>query len=93
MATDNHISYRLVLRESPLRERYDALLMALQDLHFEVEPDGRELYLTPSPESLQLLIERREEFQAALEEYDDIIMEYPPIPRVAVLPNQEEMKR
>ena len=90
MATGDRISYRLVVRESPPRERYDALLTTLQDLHFEVEPDGRELYLTPSPEGLQLLIERWEEFQAALEEYDDVIMEYPLIPRVAVPPNQEE---
>jgi len=78
MAT-NRISYRLVVKESPPRERYDALLATLEDLHFEVEPEGRDLYLTPSPEGLQLLIERRVEFEAALAAYDDIIMEYPHI--------------
>lgn len=45
---------------------------------------GRDLYLTPSPEGLQLLAERREEFEAALAEYHDIIMEYPSIQRVVV---------
>ena len=85
----NRISYRLVVKESPLRERYDALLATLQDLRFEVEPEGRNLYLTPSPEGLQLLIERRAEFDAALAEYDDIIMEYPHIQTV-VMPHDEE---
>ena len=42
MATDDRISYRLVVKESPLRERYDALLTTLQDLYFEVEPDGHD---------------------------------------------------
>lgn len=39
MAGDR-ISYRLVTKESPLRERYDALLTALQALGFEVELHG-----------------------------------------------------
>jgi hypothetical protein len=86
----DRISYRLMTTESPLRERYMALLATLQDLHFEVEPEGRDLHLTLSPEGLQLLIERRTEFEAALAKYDDIIMEYPQVPRVAVPPNQEE---
>ena len=85
----NRISYRLVVKESPLRERYDALLATLQALHFEAEPEGRDLYLTPSPEGLQLLIERRAEFDAALAAYDDIIMEYPHIQTV-VVPLEEE---
>jgi len=88
MATDR-ISYRLVVKESPLRERYDALLATLRDLHFEVEPEGRDLYLTPSPEGLQLLIERRVEFEAALRAYDDIIMEYPHIQTLVVPPEGE----
>ena len=88
MSTDR-ISYRLVVKESPLRERYDGLLTTLQELHFEVEPEGRDLYLTPSPEGLQLLIERRAEFDAALAAYDDIIMEYPHIQTV-VMPLDEE---
>jgi hypothetical protein len=88
MAT-NRLTYRLVVRESPLRERYDALLATLQDLHFEVEPEGRDLCLTPSPEGLQLLIERRTEFEATLAAYDDIIMEYPFIQTV-VMPFEEE---
>ena len=37
------------------------------------------------------MIERREEFQAALEEYDDIIMEYPQI-RKLVVPLEEDFK-
>lgn len=82
---DDRISYRLVTKESPPRERYDALLATLQELHFQVEPEGRDLYLTPSPEGLQLLIERRAEFEAVLAEYDDIIMDYTQIPMVAGL--------
>lgn len=74
---DNRSSYRLITRESPARERYDALLTTLQELGFEVEPEGRDVYLTPSPVGSQLLIERREEFKAALLAFDDIIMEYP----------------
>ncbi len=89
MATDR-ISYRLVVKESPLKERYDALLVTLQDLHFEVEPESRDLYLTPSPEGLQLLVERRAEFEAALGEYDDIITEYPHIQTVVVPPEGED---
>jgi hypothetical protein len=89
MAT-NRITYRLVVKESPLRERYDALLATLQDLHFEIGPKGRDLYLTPSPEGLQPLIERRAEFEAALAAYDDIIMEYPHIQTVVVPPEEED---
>lgn len=89
MAGDR-ISYRLITKESPPRERYDALLRMLQQFGFEVEPEGRDVYLTPSPVGLQLLIERRAEFYAPLLSYDDIIMEHPQIPRVAVPPNQEE---
>ena len=89
MPTDR-ISYRLVIEESPLRERYDTLLTTLRNLHFEVEPEGRDLYLTPSPETLQLLIERQAEFEAALSAYDDIIMEYPKIQRVAVPPEDDD---
>jgi hypothetical protein len=37
MATDR-VSYCLVVKESPPRERYDALLTALRDLHFESSP-------------------------------------------------------
>jgi hypothetical protein len=85
----NRITYRLVVRESPLRERYDALLATLQNLHFEVEPEGRDLYLTLSHKGLQLLLERRAEFEAALGAYDDIIMEYPQI-QVVVIPSEEE---
>jgi hypothetical protein len=88
MATDR-TTYRLVVKESPLRERYDALLATLEDLHFEVEPEGRDLYLTPSSEGLQLLIERRTEFEAALAAYDDI-MEYPHIQTVVAPPKEED---
>lgn len=88
MSTDR-IIYRLVVKESPLRECYDALLATLKDLHFEVEPEGRNLYLTPSPEGLQLLIERREEFEAALRACDDVIMEYPHIQTV-VVPSEDD---
>lgn len=88
MATDR-ITYRIVIRESPLRERYDALLATLQGLGFQIEPEGRDLYLTPSPEGLQLLIERQVEFEAALTAYDDIIMEYPHIQTVVVLPEED----
>lgn len=56
-----------------------------------VEPEGRDLYLTPSPEGLQLLIERRAEFEAALGEYDDIIMEYPLI-QMVVMPQEEDAR-
>ncbi len=88
----NRLTYRLVVKESPLRERYDALLATLQDLHFEVEPEGSDLYLTPSPEGLQLLVECRAEFEAALAAYDDIIMEYPFIQTV-VMPHEDEDAR
>ncbi len=37
MSTDR-ITYRLVVKESPLKERFDALLATLQGFHFEVEP-------------------------------------------------------
>jgi hypothetical protein len=84
----NRLTYRLVVKESPLRERYDSLLATLQDLHFEVEPEGWDVYLTPSPEGLQLLIERRSEFDAALAAYDDIIMEYPFIQTVVMPPER-----
>lgn len=79
-----------MVKESPLRERYDALLATLQGLHFDVEPEGHDLCLTPSPEGLQLLIERRAEFEAALATYDDIIMEYFHIQTVVAPPEEED---
>jgi hypothetical protein len=88
MATDR-ISYRLMVKETPLMERYDDLLTTLRDLHFEVEQEGRRVYLTPSPEGLQLLIERQEEFEAALRAYDNVITEYPYIQTV-VVPSENE---
>ncbi len=89
MATDR-ISYRIVIRESPPRERYDALLATLQGLGFQVASEGRDVYITPSPVSLQLLIERPAEFEAALAEYDDVIMEYPDIQKVAIPPQEDD---
>jgi hypothetical protein len=44
----------------------------------------------PTLEGLQSLIERRDEFEAALEEYDDIIIEYPHIQAVVVPPEEED---
>lgn len=57
-----------------------------------VDPEGRDVYLTPSPEGLQLLIERRAEFDAALAAYDDIIMEYPLI-QMVVMPPEEDARK
>jgi hypothetical protein len=38
---------------------------------------------------LQLLIERRKEFEAALRAYDDVIMEYPHFQTVVVPPEED----